>query len=106
MIEDDDIVCFFDRLETVGDDDDGSSLKEIMKGDIDRLLTETIESGGRLIEDDDLGILDEDLRDRKTLALSTRETDSLLSDLGCESRRELIDECTLREFAFFSYVIR
>lgn len=60
MIEDDDVIGFFDGLETVGDDDDRTTLEEVMESNVDLLFGEAVECTGWFIEDDNLGILDKD----------------------------------------------
>lgn len=101
VFEDEDLVRFLDRLETVGDDDDSTTSEEVVEGNVDLLLRKAVKRAGRLVEDDDLGILDEYLGDGETLALPSGESDSFLSDLGPEPIAEIMDEIALREFDGF-----
>gem|GEM_PF-6541001 len=96
LSEDEDIVGFFDSLEAVGDDDDGLALEEFAErfGDVD--LGEGIERAGRFVEDEDLGVAEEYPGDGETLAFSSGESDSLLSDERIESVWESVQEITFR----------
>lgn len=105
VFEDEDLVRFLDGLETVGDDDNGATLEEIMEGNVDLLLREAVERAGRLVKNDDLGILDEYLGNGETLALSSGEPHSFFSNLGSESVPEIIDEVALREFDGFLQIL-
>lgn len=70
VVEDDDIICVFDGLESVCDDYHGASRKEIVHGGCDRFFADTVECSGRLIEEDDFGIFDKDFGDSEALALA------------------------------------
>lgn len=98
VLKDDNIICFFDGLESMCDDDDRTSFKEVVECDVYFLFRETIECTRWLIKDDDLWIFDKNLRDCETLALTSRKSHSLLPYLGFDSIDEFINEFTLREF--------
>lgn len=104
VLEDDNVISSLDCLETMGYDDDGTSLEEILKSNIDLLLREAVECTGWFIEDDNLWIFDENLRDGETLALSSGESNSLLTYLRLESVLKLINEIALCEFNRFSEI--
>ena len=102
VLEDDDIVGFFDRLETMRDNNDSASFEKIMKGNINLFFRETIECTRWFVEDDNLRVLDKNLGNRETLALSTRESDSFLSNLGRKSILEFVDKFALCQLDCFS----
>lgn len=93
--KDEDVIGFLDGLEAVGDDDDGFILEEFAErfGDMD--LGEGIECARRFVEDENLGIAEENAGDSETLAFSSGESDSFLSDERIESVRESVYEVTL-----------
>ncbi len=93
----DDIISMLHCLESMGDDDNCSACEEIIESYGDLFFVVTIESGGRLIEEDDIRIFQHNLRNRETLSLSSGETDSLLPDLGIETMREVVDEFAFGE---------
>ena len=78
------------------DDENCPSFKEIMECLTDFLFRETIKCTGRLVEEDDVWILEEYLRDGESLFLTPGEFYSPLSYLGFESVFELVDKFTLR----------
>lgn len=105
VIEDEDLVSFFDGLEAMCDDNNGSSGKEAVERFGDLLFREAIESTGRLIKEYDLGIFEENLCDSETLFLSSGEPDSTFSDLSFEPLRECPDEFTVREREYIPYLL-
>lgn len=54
--EDDDFVGFDDGLESVCDDNDGFPFAFFVENFADFVLGEAVECGGRLVEDDDVGV--------------------------------------------------
>lgn len=70
-------------------------LEEIMECIGDLLLREAVERTRRLIQDNDLRILDKQFRNGKALLLSTAQPDSPLSDLSFQTRLKIIDEIAL-----------
>lgn len=78
-------ICFLNRLETMCNNEDGASFEKRMKRLTDLLLGEAIERGGRFVEEDNVRILEKYLRDRETLFLSSGEFHSPFPDLGFES---------------------
>lgn len=104
MVENQYLVCFLDRLETVCYDDDGTTDKEAMEGFRYLLLGEAIERGGRFVQEYDFRIFQEYFCDSETLFLSSGEPHSPLSNLGFESFREFPYEFTMRERKYFFYL--
>lgn len=68
---DDDVICFFDGLESMSDDEDGTIFEEGIEGFGDLFFREGIKSRGRFIEEDDLWVLEKDLGNSETLFLSS-----------------------------------
>ena len=97
----DDIISVSDGLESMSDDDDGTSLEERMEGFCDLLFTERVEGARRFIEENDLRILQKYLRDGKSLLLSSAQANTSFSDLRIESVFHLKDEVTVGEMKGF-----
>ena len=51
-----------------------------------------VEGGGRLVEEEDLGLAEHHARDCDALALPAAQPDALLADSSLEAMRELLDE--------------
>src|SRR5215469_6133164 len=68
-----DDVGFSDRREAMGDNDRRLALDEPVDGLKDQLLGGGVESGGRLVHDQDRGIADHGAGNRDSLALTSRE---------------------------------
>ena len=60
-------------------DEDGASRHETFERLLDGPLALGVERGGRLVEDEDRGVLQQSARDREALALATREAGAGLS---------------------------
>jgi hypothetical protein len=95
--ENDDIICLFHGLESMGNDDHRTSLKEFIESLGDSLLAKTIKSTCWFIKEDDLRIFQKYLRNRESLFLASGESDSTFSDLGIETFLEFEDEVTVSE---------
>ena len=69
-----------DRRQTVGDGDDGAALHETVELLLDDRLHFGIERRGRLVEDEDRRVLENEAGDGDALALAARELDAALAD--------------------------
>ncbi len=103
MLDNENIVRMLHGLKSVRDDEHSSVLEEAIESLRYLFLTEAVECTCRLIEDDNLWILQEDLCDREALFLSSRETYSPLPDFCLDSERKIIDKFTVRESNHFIY---
>lgn len=93
----DDVICFFDGLESVSDDEDSSISEECIKSLSDLFFREGIKSRGGFIQKDDLRILEKYLGNSETLFLSSTQSDSSFSYFGIKSMFEFKDEVTVSE---------
>ena len=84
VLEDDDLVGVDGAGESVGDEDRDLALCKLAELIEDLLLCESIERGGRLIEDEYLRLLIECAGDRELLPLTARELDARLLEDACE----------------------
>ena len=80
------------RREAVRDDDRGASGERGLERLLDRDLRLRVEMGGRLVEDDDLGRLQQQARDGDALLLAAREAVAAVADDGVEAVRQRLDE--------------
>ena len=76
----DDVVCFENGIEAVGDRDDGTSLHQATRGFFEQGLGFRVKAGGRLVENQDGRIHQEGAGQGKPLGLATAETCSPLAD--------------------------
>lgn len=81
-----------DGGETVGDDDGGATLHEMIEGLLDLRFGLAVECGGGLVEQEDGGVLEEGAGDRDPLALAAGEAAAILADLGFVTLGLLKDE--------------
>lgn len=58
VVEDDDLVGITDGTQTVGDDEGGAPLHEGVHATLHHLLGTGVDTGGRLVENEDGGIAD------------------------------------------------
>jgi len=91
-IEDEDLVRIHDRRETVSDDDGGFADRSIVDAFPDLSLILGVEARCRLVEDEDLRILDERASDADALALAARELEAALADDSFQAFLELTEE--------------
>ncbi len=91
-------IRFFHCLETMGDNENRASCKEVMECLTDFLFRKTIESTCRFVEEDNVGIFEEYLRDSETLFLSTGEFHSPFPNLRFESLRQIEYEVCMSLF--------
>src|SRR5439155_12266918 len=68
-----DLVAPLDRRKSMRDDDGGPPLEEGVDGALDVTLGRGIEARGRLVEDHETGIAQEDARERDELRLTRRQ---------------------------------
>ena len=71
--ENEDFGAFFDGRETVGNDNHSSAHLNIVQCLLNLILGVLIECGGRLIEEEDLGLSDDGSGNRDPLLLAARE---------------------------------
>ena len=74
-----------DGRQAVGDGDHGLAGHQPVEALLDRRLDLRIERAGRLVEDEDRRILEEDAGDRDALALAAGELRAALADMGVEA---------------------
>ena len=95
--DDDDIICFLHRLESMSNHDDSTTYEELIKSYSDLLFRERVQCRGRLIQKDDLWIFQEYLRYSQSLLLSSGQSHSSFSDLCIKSCFHIEDEITVGE---------
>src|SRR5690606_21703184 len=88
----DDAVGVLDRRQPVGDDQRRAALRELVERLLDRALGLGVEGRGRLVEDQDRRVLQEDARDRQPLLLTARELHAALADQRVEALRQALDQ--------------
>src|SRR5579862_2193372 len=79
LLDDEDLVSPADRREPVCDHKGGAALHELVQSRLDHGLRLGIERTGRLVEDQDPRLSQECPRDRKPLALASRELHAALA---------------------------
>ncbi len=89
---DDDLVVVANRRESVGDSDGGDALRDAIERLGDRMLRVRVERRGRLVQNQQLGLLDDRTRDRDPLLLPARELAARLADLAVVTLRETLDK--------------
>src|SRR6516165_11955139 len=72
------------RRQAVGDRDDRASAHQAVELLLNRCLDLGIESGGRLVQNQDRRVLENDTGQRDALALAGRQLDAALADMGVE----------------------
>ena len=80
------------RGQPVRDGDDGAAVHEAAERFADQLLRFAVERGGRLVEQQQRGVLQEGAGDGDALALPARQADAAISDQRVEPLRQLLDE--------------
>ena len=91
-VEDEDRVGGEDGGEAVGDHDRGAAREQRAQRRLDQLLREAVEVRGRLVEDQDPGVLEDDAGDREPLLLAAGEAVAALADDRPVAVREGGDE--------------
>src|SRR5262245_15866 len=79
-VEDQDRVGLQDRREAVGDHEAGPAGHDPLEGGLDQRLRLRVEVGGRLVEDQDARVLENDPRQRDPLLLAAGEAVAALPD--------------------------
>ena len=87
LIHDHDEIGIANRGEPVGDHERGAPLHQLRDAALDQRLRLGIDVGGRLVEDEHLGVAEQGARERDQLALSGREVRPALADLDGQGRR-------------------
>ena len=90
--DNDDLVGVLDGGESVSDDDGGSAVAKLLERLLNEDLGRVIEGAGRLVKNEDRGVLEEDARDGNTLLLTARELDTSCADICVISVGECADE--------------
>src|ERR1700682_4866590 len=85
-------VGIHDGVQAMGDDDGGAVLAEMLDRLLHLLFGFGIKRRGRLIEQDDRGVLDQRAGHRDALALATGELRTMLADRRVIAEREAHDE--------------
>ena len=92
FVQDDDPVRSADGVQAVGDDQGRPALRQAVEGLSDEKLALRVQAGGRLVHDEQGGILEEGAGYRKSLRLAGGEAQTPLSDLGVVAVRHAPDE--------------
>ena len=92
VVEHDDEVGLTDGREAVGDDDRGAALEGGVQRPLDGDLGLGVEVGGRLVEHDDVGRLEQQAGDGEPLLLAAAEPVAAVADDGVETLGQLVDE--------------
>src|SRR5512141_373893 len=91
-IDYDDSVGAQHSAQPVRDDESRTSSKKLLHRLLDEAFAFTVKARRRLVENYDRRVLQKYTRNRKTLALSSRELHSTLADRRVESLDETVDE--------------
>ena len=86
------LVSMLNGRKTVGDDDCGTAACQLFERLLDRLLALVIQSTRRLVQDQDLGVLEKHARDGNTLLLSARKTAATLAHHGVVALWKRLDK--------------
>mmetsp|Transcript_6267 Transcript_6267/g.9457 ORF Transcript_6267/g.9457 Transcript_6267/m.9457 type:complete len:503 (+) Transcript_6267:362-1870(+) len=92
VLEDDNLVRIDDGGEAMGDDDRRPSHHQTVQGLLHQLLVLRVERRRRLVEQQDLGVLEQRARDGDALLLSAGKHDAALSALRVVALGERLDE--------------
>ena len=85
VVHDRDLVDGAERRQTVGDEDCGPAGDETVDGGLDQQLGFGIEAAGRLVEDDETRVGEEDPSEREELRLAGRQAAAVGAELGVEA---------------------
>ncbi len=91
-VENDDLVGVADRGETVRDDESGSALHELYHCFLDTHFRTGVDAGGRLVENEDLGIGKNGSRDGEELTLTVTDIAARFGQHGLIALGHTIDE--------------
>src|ERR1041384_5449608 len=92
LLEDQDDVGVHHRAEPVSDNDRALASEQSIEGLLHEVLGLRIERARRLVEDDELGVLQDRPSDRDALLLPAGELDAALADAGRVLVVEALDE--------------
>ena len=92
VTENDDFIRVADRGKPVGDHDGGPVLGQLLQALLNVAFAFVIQSGGRFVQDQDPGILQENAGDRDPLFLPAGETGSPFSHKGIVTVRQRDDK--------------
>ena len=90
--DDEELIGTSDRREPVGDDDRGAPLERLLQRPLDRHLRLGVEVGSGLVQDDDIGCLEQQAGERDALLLAAREPVAAIADDGLEPVGQRLDE--------------
>jgi hypothetical protein len=82
LLENDDLVRFLDRRQTMGNGDCRAILSNSVKSSLDNLLSTDIDSAGGLVEDENLGLPDNGPRNGNALTLAAGQLGTTFTDLS------------------------
>lgn len=92
VVEDDDLVGIADGTEAVGNDEGGASLHDGVHTSLYQLFGTGVDTGGRLVEDQDGGIGNGSTGNGKELALALAEVATVSAEHGMVAVGETTDE--------------
>ena len=92
VVHDQDTVGILDGGETMGDHQGRAVRHQLLQGGLDMALGLGVECGGRLVQDQDRGVLEHGTGNRETLALPAREHHTAVSDPRVEALGHGLDE--------------
>ena len=81
VLEDDDLVGVDHRRKPMGDHQRGAALRDLLQALLQRPLGAAVEGRGRLVEDQDRRVLEQDAGDGDPLLLAARQLETALADL-------------------------
>ena len=87
MLDGRNFIGMFNGREAMGNDDRGAAARQALKRLLHRLLAFVIQSTRRLVQDKDLGILEEHARDGDALLLAARKAAAVLAHHGVVALR-------------------
>ena len=91
-VEHDDLVGMDDGRQPVGDHQGGAAAAHLFQRALDLLLGARVERAGRLVEQQDMGVLQDGAGDRHALLLAARELQAALADRRLVALRQGHDE--------------
>ncbi len=77
ILQNQDFVGTLNRCQPVGDDDGGASMQQLADRPLDQLLGGRVEPRGGFVEDNQVGVRQEDSRERQQLRFARRQAFSV-----------------------------
>ncbi len=91
-VDDEDLIGVADRREAMRDHERGATGERGAQRVLHRELGFGVEVGGGLVEDDDVGGLEEEAGDGEALLLASRESVAAIADEGVDAIREALHQ--------------